>query len=332
VISRGLLAIALALVCACTRSPSETEARSTRPGVSAPSTPDVRVFGALRAIMHEGRTGAQVGIAQATSTPHAYGVGALSGLRGEITIIDGLPWLAFPDGGGGIRVQSGEADGETAALLAVANVNAWREIVIGKDIVPNELDERIEERLAANGLDIEKPIPIMVEGHCFDVSWHVLAGGAPGASHEAHMRAAVTGVLREGGGTLVGFFSKHHEGVMTHMGQRTHLHVMTSDHAVMGHVDRAGIRAGSRLLLPRVGHVAHAARRPDARGRSEQDLRRGARSRIRLGGRLQPRVQARGGRGARGVAGPQEDGGVSRSSGVRTPVTSARLSPGRPCR
>jgi hypothetical protein len=91
-----------------------------------------------------------------------------------------------------------------------------------------------------------------VEGRCFDVSWHVLGGGAPGTGHDDHMRGAVTGVLPEAEGTLVGFFSKHQERVMTHMGQRTHLHVMTSDHAIMGHADRAGIGAGSRLLLPRL--------------------------------------------------------------------------------
>jgi hypothetical protein len=255
--SRGLSAVAVAFVCACTRQPSKTETTSTRPGGSAapePSPPDVRVFGALRAIMHEGKTGPQVAIAQAISTPHTYGVGALSGLRGEITIVDGLPWLAFPDGAGGIRVQAGKAEGEGAALLAVAAVTAWREVVITKDVAPDDLDGRIEALAAANGIDIERPIPLMVEGRCFAVSWHVLGGGAPGAGHQAHMRGAVTGVLADAEGTLVGFFSKHQEGVMTHMGQRTHLHVMTSDHTVMGHADRAGIRAGSRLLLPLLDH------------------------------------------------------------------------------
>jgi hypothetical protein len=34
------------------------------------------------------------------------------------------------------------------------------------------------------------------------------------------------------------------------MGRRTHLHVLTANHAIMGHADRAGIRAGGVLKLP----------------------------------------------------------------------------------
>ena len=52
--------------------------------------PSVRVDGKLREIMHAGRTEATVQLPDLLPDPTLYGVGALAGLRGEITIVDGL--------------------------------------------------------------------------------------------------------------------------------------------------------------------------------------------------------------------------------------------------
>jgi acetolactate decarboxylase len=64
------------------------------------------------------------------------------------------------------------------------------------------------------------------------------------------MRNAITGRLVGQPVTVVGFFSRHHEGVFTHMGQRTHLHVLSDDGAAMGHVDEIAVPSGAALKLP----------------------------------------------------------------------------------
>jgi alpha-acetolactate decarboxylase len=242
---RSVLGIVFMIVLGCSRRDSG----STR-GTSSPQG-EVKVWGALRAIMHEGRTGPQVALADAIAGSHAYGVGALSGLQGETTIVDGVAWVARVRKDGGVQVTNAPA-GESATLLVVARVSEWRSVVIADDIGPDELDDRLEGIARANGIDVERPFPLLVEGELEGVEWHVLNGSkrSVGAGHDDHMRDATKGIIRAQSGLLVGFFSKQHEGVFTHMGRRTHLHVLTANHAIMGHADRAGIRAGGVLKLP----------------------------------------------------------------------------------
>lgn len=253
----AIAAIAAIAAGACsqrTRDPARTAGTSSSrvDQTTKLQIPEVKVWGALRAIMHEGKTGPQVAIADAIAGTHAYGVGALSGLRGESTVVDGVAWVAQVRQGGEVQVTNAPAAGESATLLVVARVPAWRSVVIANSIGPDELDDRLEGIARANGMDVERPFPLMVEGNLEGVEWHVLNGSktGAGAGHDDHMRAAVTGTIRGKAGILVGFFSKRHQGIFTHMGQRTHLHVLTSDHTIMGHADRAGIRAGSVLKLP----------------------------------------------------------------------------------
>jgi alpha-acetolactate decarboxylase len=249
-----LLALS-ALVSGCSRRPPAGPAGSGAPpaAATAPGLPDVRVWGSLRAIMHEGKTGPQVSLAEAiTGTPHVYGVGALSSLRGEVTIIDGTVWLAHSDDRGGVRVGKGISSAESATLLVAAQVRGWRDLPISAQIAPDDLDDRIEAMARDSGIDVDRPFPLLVEGRFLDADWHVLDGRriAPGGGHDDHARNSIKGTIRNGTGVLVGFFSKQHQGVFTHMGQRTHFHLLTSDHATMGHADRVGVHAGSTLKLP----------------------------------------------------------------------------------
>ena len=231
------LAVCLGLLPNCARSRSVT-----------PSIPEVRVWGALRAIMHEGKTGPNVSLAEVAG-PHVYGVGALSGLRGEILLIDGVAFTSIAEGGGLVVHQSTT---EAATLLVAARVPVWKSVPISSPIGGEELDDRLEALAREHGFDVEKAFPLVIESSVVDAEWHVLDGskGATGGTHADHLRNAVTGRLVATPATVVGFFSKHHEGVFTHMGQRTHFHVMTADQKVMGHVDRLAVGAGGTLKLP----------------------------------------------------------------------------------
>jgi alpha-acetolactate decarboxylase len=60
----------------------------------------------------------------------------------------------------------------------------------------------------------------------------------------------VSGTLAEASGTLVGFFSKTHQGVFTHLGSNTHLHVVAPDAKVSGHVDAVTVPAGVEIGFP----------------------------------------------------------------------------------
>lgn len=221
-------------------------------GAAPPEAVHVRHFGELRQIMHEGRTGPAVQLREVVPGPHAYGIGALSELRGEVTVLDDVVWTAYPRADGTADVRSGPVTDEAAALLVVAAVPRWRELVLTEDIPPDGLDAAIERLAGAAGVDTTRPFPVRISGPLIDLRWHVVDGSklAPGSSHADHARTAVRGVVSEGEGELVGFHSREHQGVFTHRGSSTHFHVVVAASRITGHVDGVGVRRGATIFFP----------------------------------------------------------------------------------
>lgn len=221
-------------------------------GGAAPEASGVRHFGELRAIMHEGRTGPSVQLRDVVPGPHAYGLGALSELRGEVTVLDDVVWTAYPKDDGTAEVRSSETADEAAALFVVANVPRWQSVVVDADVPMDELDAAIARMASTVGLDTQQPFPVRVEGALTDLKWHVVDGRKlnPGSSHADHARTAVRGVLPEANGELIGFYSTQHQGIFTHRGASTHFHVVVPASRITGHVDSVGLRRGASVYFP----------------------------------------------------------------------------------
>ena len=213
--------------------------------------PTVQVWGALHAIMAEGKSDATVALADVVPGPHTWALGALSGLRGEVLVLDDRALASYPDGGKVALDQ--DAGDEKATLLVAARVDGWTRVPVTADIPAAELDARIAELAAAAGVDTTKPFPFRVEGRLLRLSWHVLDGSQlpPTATHDERMHAALRGSAASAEGSALGFYSTQHGGVFTHMGRRTHVHAWLRAEGIMGHCDEIGLAAGSVLLLPR---------------------------------------------------------------------------------
>jgi hypothetical protein len=215
----------------------------------------VRWFGTLRSIMHEGRTQSAVKLADVVPGPHVWGVGALEGLHGEATLLDDVVWLARPKADGSAELSRADLDGvdaaQGAALLVVANVDAWAETVVPNEVPWSQLDSFIENELAMRGVALDVPVAVRIDGPVAMLKWHVVDGSklAAGAGHAEHARTAVRGAVDRADARLVGFFSKSHQGVFTHAGSRTHFHVLIESQRVSGHVDTMALQPGARLLI-----------------------------------------------------------------------------------
>lgn len=190
--------------------------------------PMVRHWGEVHAIMHDGKTQANVRLAE-LDTKNLFAVGALSGLRGEVTIIGGESWLAYPD-----RIDRGVLD-ESATLLVAANVSSWKDMTIDADLSEAQLEDWL-------GTRTDKPAPVRINGTITDVKWHIItpAGHSGKITSE---RAKIDNAM------LVGFYSTQHEGVFTHMGRSTHFHIVAA--GLSGHVDAVTLKAGNVISLPR---------------------------------------------------------------------------------
>jgi len=99
----------------------------------APSPP-VRTFGTIRQLVDLHDDASKVVLADVVSLPGTYGLGSLSQLRGEVTILDGVTSISYRPvlPGESPRVVSGPDIGEEAGFLVTANVapERWRQVKI----------------------------------------------------------------------------------------------------------------------------------------------------------------------------------------------------------
>jgi acetolactate decarboxylase len=231
----------------------------------------VQVHGALRAMFHEGQTGPMVSLDSLLPSPDLYAVGALADLSGEVTVIDGRTYLAFPEVAEGARTELTLQSDVGATLLVAAVVPAWHSLVTDRAIRFEELDAEIGRLAVAAGLSLEDRFPFLLEGTFDDLQWHVIDGRrltGGGSSHQDHMAAAFRAGRDRAPATLVGFYSENDQGVFTHMGSKTHIHCVLDEPLSAGHVDHVNIPAGITLKFPvgkeRAAQHGDAADRPSA--------------------------------------------------------------------
>lgn len=214
---------------------------------------NVHIYGTLQRVMHGNRTSAVVQLDQLLPSGQLFGLGALSELRGEITILGGQTVLSYAAGDDSIRTELVTESDEGAALLVTAEVATWKPTTTSGEIIFENLDERIAELAARVGVDTDLPFPFMVLGQVSGLQFHVIDGGRlpkGGGSREDHLAAAIRRSLPSTTATLLGFYSEHHQGTFTHQGSKTHIHCFRDDPPVSGHVDDVTLPAGTTIMFP----------------------------------------------------------------------------------
>jgi len=235
-------------------------AHHTTADTSRPWDGEVHVAGALRAIVHEGETGAKIALNSLLPDPNLYAVGALVDLSGEITVVGGRAYLSYPDGLDASRTEVTQESDVEATLLVDSSVPAWREVVTARAIRFEEIDTEIAKLATAAGLSLDTRFPFLMQGNFNDLQWHVIDGSrltAGGSSHQDHLAAAVTTRLEHATATLIGFYSESDQGVFTHMGSKTHIHCALEKLPASGHVDHVTIPAGTTVKFPLVVEAPH---------------------------------------------------------------------------
>lgn len=179
-------------------------------------------------------------------------VGALSGLRGEISMIEGKLIVSY---GAACAAACPPVASETATLLATASAQYWRSIAIDKDLDAKAVESFIRAQAKASGLD-DKPFPFRINGTVTDFVMHVNAAPNPRfKGHGSFDEMAVTGLAKGPRleGSVVGFYAPPPlQGVITHMGDYFHSHYVDETRTATAHLDTFGVAAGSTLLLPKV--------------------------------------------------------------------------------
>jgi alpha-acetolactate decarboxylase len=232
---------------------------SAAPAVPAPSAArpfDFQSFGSFRQIDHAGDASGQVKLADLPRAPGLWGVGALAGMTGEVLLHDGRLLVSRGEHADG-RTGAARAD-DRAALLAFARVTEWRSVTLGEDMDRAAFEAFVLAQAKALGLDTALPFPFLVEGRYPALVWHVVTGttgmqkphGSAGRHANRHSAMHVFDRPRASG-QLVGIQSGDAlEGVVSHPGERFHLHFVDPSLGFSGHVDDYAVARGATLKLP----------------------------------------------------------------------------------
>jgi|JI10StandDraft_1071094.scaffolds.fasta_scaffold07261_3 alpha-acetolactate decarboxylase len=181
---------------------------------------------------------------------HLYGLGALQSLQGEITIIDGNVLISYGTTNDGHTTRVTSQD--NATILATASVKNWIPVAIPSNLKQLSFEEFVLEARSKYGIPIDAPFPFLVTGEIKNLHWHVVNGlnfpakKSASPAHKKNFEAANTN------GSLIGFYSgKQLEGVISHPGERFHLHFTDANFTHAGHVDDYTIGANATLFLPK---------------------------------------------------------------------------------
>ena len=212
----------------------------------------VRAYGVFRDMVQGRDYQPKVGLGAVKTAGATDAVGALAGLRGEITMLDGRFVVSY---GGGCATCPPPHE-EKATLLATGKVAHWAApIALPEPLNGKALEAFILGQAAAAGLNTSKPFPLRLQGLLTGVSMHVLK--APNDKFTGHGSAhpmAEQDEIRvaEIAGDVVGFYAPPPlSGVITHPGDAFHFHWVDAARTKTAHIDAFGMAKGATLTLPK---------------------------------------------------------------------------------
>lgn len=230
-------------------------------GLAQAAPGDLTHYGSFQKMMHLGDTSAKVNLSALGQEPGTWGLGALAGLKGEIIQVDGRI-LVTPGSDPKGLVRSAEKE-DAATLWMGAKVGKWQTFPITTEMDAEAFTTFLREQAAKQGLDMSKPFLFRVSGEFAHLIWHVVTGERPAAAgHGQHALAHAPAIANSQSamqvfrnpraiGQLVGLHSSESlTGVLTHLGERAHVHFVDQEQKRSGHVDQYRVLAGATLWLP----------------------------------------------------------------------------------
>ena len=213
--------------------------------------PKVEIYGALFEMMHQGNLSTRIDLNSLKEKKHTYGLGALTDLKGEILIMDSNVFISSETNNGDINISN--SYNHQAALFVQSQVSKWQSIELPSFVhTVTKLEDYIESEAKRYGLDIEKPLPFIISGVIPDVKWHIInwPEGDTEHTHIKHINSGLSGHLKDTSMKILGFYSKHHKAIFTHHTTNVHMHFLTNDKKISGHIDEILFNGNQQIFFP----------------------------------------------------------------------------------
>lgn len=180
-----------------------------------------------------------------------FALAPVSGLKGEITIVDGTIYSSSVNSKKKIELSINQK-GLLSPFAVYTHIEEWDTIEVKQLISSNqELYQLLEKE---SNIDLESAFPIRLIGEFESVDFHIINANEKSKenhSHAAHKEIQEHFSVKNSNGEILGFYSKNHQGVFTHKGSYFHLHFVDSEELNMGHVEGFSTKKNIQLLLPK---------------------------------------------------------------------------------
>lgn len=198
--------------------------------------------GSLRATMWEGQLSGLVAM-DSLAIPGMFGLGPLEYLQGEITLLDGHSFISYIENDSTVVVE--EQAQVSAPFFVHQHVMEWEAVVLGEGVVDLiSLDAFLFMRSS------EAPFFFRLQGRVTEATAHVMdvppgtTINGPSDAHASQKHFTVNDAEVE----LIGVFSTQHKTMFTHHDSNIHVHLITADRLLMGHLERLRMDPGGMRL------------------------------------------------------------------------------------
>ena len=209
-------------------------------------TGKVHITGEMRNVMWKGKLEGNIYLDTISNKSNVVGLGPLEYLGGEIIVIDGKSYksIVISDS----RMEVVETFNIKAPFFAYANISNWSEELLDVDIqTMQQFESFLDNKLSGSS----QPFMFKLAGFVKEATIHVVnlpVGAKVSSPNDAH-KGQVKYQMENQEAEIVGFFSKEHKGIFTHHDTYLHLHLMTKDKQMMGHLDELSIEKGKMRLF-----------------------------------------------------------------------------------
>lgn len=239
------------LVTACTT----TGITSTKEGL-------IEYTGAQKDIFTKGKAERVISLESLAGRPGLYGIGPVEGLDGEITVLDGKPYVSKVRHSGRVVEQT---HNHGAFFLVWTEQAQWQNITIPED-VKNYIDLQnfVKTQAADAGIDTTKPFSFRLSGVPTEIKWHINVDRTEGKAitNELFVKSKESYVTNNEPVDIIGFYSEHHPGVFianyapaikrdSGLKNAIHIHFVSRTDKMTGHIDNITLGSGMALHLPK---------------------------------------------------------------------------------
>lgn len=210
----------------------------------------VTVIGEMKNVMWKGQLHATIDLDTIRNKTHLYGFGPKEFLSGEILVLDGKSFESNVVNDSVIKVT--ETYNLKAPFFAYANIDQWEEFYL-----PDSVSDlrSLENHLINLAASRSQPLFFKLEGEIDSSTIHIVnlpEGTVVHSPEEAH-QGKVFYPLKNDSVTIVGFYSQNHQAIFTHHDTFLHMHLITTNHLKMGHVDDLHFSSKYLILyLPKI--------------------------------------------------------------------------------